>query len=37
MTTQDCIIVLAPFAVLFTGMLIAFGFHHYHTVKGDLI
>jgi hypothetical protein len=34
MTTEDCIILLLPFATLFTGMLIAFGIQHYCDVKG---
>jgi hypothetical protein len=35
MTTEDCMILLAPFAVLWVGMVLAFGIHHYNTVKGN--
>jgi hypothetical protein len=35
MTTEDCLIVFAPFLTLLVGMLIAFGIHHYNTVKGN--
>ena len=34
MTTEDCIIMLTPFATLFVAMLIAFGIQHYCDVKG---
>jgi hypothetical protein len=34
MSTEDCMILLAPFATLLVGMFIAFGIQHYNDVKG---
>ena len=35
MTTEDCMILLAPFATLWVGMVITFGIIHYNDVKGN--
>lgn len=34
MSTADIVIVMTPFAVLFVGMILAFGVSHYNDVKG---
>jgi hypothetical protein len=33
MTTEDCLIVFAPFLTLLVGMLLAFGIQHYNDNK----
>lgn len=33
MSTQDILIIMAPFFVLLTGMIIAFGIHYYNGVR----
>jgi hypothetical protein len=35
MTTQDCMIFFAPFAVLWLGMFLAFGITYYNDAKGN--
>jgi hypothetical protein len=34
MTSADIVILMAPFAVLFVGMILALGVVHYNDVKG---
>lgn len=34
MSMADCLIVFGPFLVLVAGMTVAFGIHHYNTIRG---
>lgn len=33
MSSEDIAILMAPFTVLFVGMIIAFSVHHYNTIR----
>ena len=33
MSTTDCLIVFGPLLVLVAGMILAFGIHHYNTIR----
>ena len=33
MSTTDCLIVFGPLIALSIGMVIAFGIHHYNTIR----